>query len=85
MGDLHARLWAWLPARADRRRVTLPAVAAASLGVDARAITEALAELERGGHVVRDRVTGPRGGWHRGRSLPAATPDPPDEGIPLWP
>lgn len=83
MVDLHARLWAWLPARADRRRVTLPGVAAVALGVDAHAVAAALAEMERAGHAIRDRATGTRAGWHRGKPLPSAVEIP--EEPTLWP
>lgn len=82
--DLRARLWAWLPARATRSRVTLPGVAAAALGVDERDVTAALHAMERAGHVVRDRATGLRGGWHRGTPIPHPAPAPPEEPT-LWP
>lgn len=62
MESLDRRIWAWLPARRDRRRTTVVPVIAANLAVSPRDVAEALCRMERGGHVVSD----PRGSWHRG-------------------
>lgn len=71
MSALEERLWQWLPARPDRRRVAIPAVAAAALGTTPECVAAALAAMETRGHAVRDRPTGRRAGhWHRGAPLP---------------
>jgi DNA-binding MarR family transcriptional regulator len=80
--DIAQRIWEWLPARTDSRRVTLPSTIATALDLDQREVSVALAEMERGGHVVRDRATGRQSGWHRGTPLPGTTPAQPEEG--LW-
>lgn len=63
--DLDHRIWAWLPARRDRRRTTVVPVIAANLDANPAQVQEALWRMERGGHVVAD----PRGSWHRGVPL----------------
>lgn len=83
MDDLAARVWAWLPARFARDRVTAPSVIAAHLGVDAPQVLAVLAEMEHGGHAIRDRAVGPRTGWHRGTPLPALSVT--VEEMTLWP
>ena len=72
--DLAARIWEWLPARSDSRRVTLPHTAAAVLGLPLAEVTAAIAAMERAGHVVRDRAAGRQSGWHRGTPLPTQEP-----------
>lgn len=67
MDDLDRRIWEWLPARQDRRRVTDPAVAAANLGVSPQEAIAAFARLAIGSHIFRNS----RGqGWHRGMPCP---------------
>lgn len=83
MTDLAARIWRWLPARADSRRVTLPGIIATSLGADLRDVGQTLARLEAAGHVVRDRAIGRQSGWHRGTPLPTEQPTQP-ETLPLF-
>lgn len=79
-----ARIWAWLPGRATRARVTLPGTIAAALDLDESTVMSALTVMAAAGHVVRNRGTGVRAsGWHRGRPLPAP-PDPGEESTP-WP
>lgn len=74
------RIWSWLPARCDSRRVTLPATIAAALDLPVDVVMVQLRELARFGYVVRDSSTGTMGGWHRGKALPAAEelPAPPE-------
>jgi hypothetical protein len=64
------RVWEWLPKRTDNSRVTLPVTIAASLGLQIREVAAILAEMERGGHAIRDAATGRQSGWHRGKPLP---------------
>lgn len=66
---LARRIWEWLPARTDSRRVTLPGVIAAHFAVTTRVVAETLAEMEAGGYAIRDRAIG-SGGWHRGKPYP---------------
>lgn len=61
MTDLEQRIWAWLPARSDRRRVTQPAVCAAALDVTLDRVMSAYLSMEQAGHIIPDRR-----GWHRG-------------------
>lgn len=68
--DLAARVWQWLPARTDSRRVTLPSTIAAGLEAPVRDVSAALMAMEARGHVVRDRSVGVSG-WHRGTPPPA--------------
>lgn len=86
--DLVTRLWKWLPARTDRRRVTHPDVCAAALNADRAEIVAALHRLERAGHAIRDRATGRRAqSWHRGTPPcgHASSPTPPAAQETLWP
>ena len=79
---LAQRIWDWLPARADRRRVTDPPTIAAALAVPVHDVMTTLESMERAGHAIRDRRTGRRAHhWHRGVPYPAETA-PPAEG--LW-
>jgi hypothetical protein len=64
--SIEQAIWDWLPARADRRRTTVPPVIAANLGLEPRAVAEALHRMEAGGHAFQSR----RGSWHRGIPLP---------------
>ena len=57
-------VWEWLPARRDRRRVTLPSVIAVNLGFTQAEVCEALQTLASTRAVVLD----PGGGYHRGLS-----------------
>ncbi len=87
MNGTHLLVWGWLPARTDSRRVTLPSTIAAALDIPTGEVSVALAEMERGGYVVRDAATGTRGGWHRGKPLPKAEGDdqpPAEEGLTLY-
>ncbi|HEY8372234.1 MAG TPA: hypothetical protein VIL00_05775 [Pseudonocardiaceae bacterium] len=69
--DLERRIWAWLPARPDRRRVTLPHVIAAALDTPLGEVQAALERMERAGYVVRDQAAGRRAySWHRGHPIP---------------
>lgn len=61
MNDLTLRIWEWLPARRDRRRVTTPAVAAANLKEDVTDVATAMDRMRRAGHIVPNKS-----GWHRG-------------------
>lgn len=72
--DTARRIWEWLPARTDSRRVTLPHTIAAVLGMPVADVSAAVAAMERAGHVVRDRAVGRQSGWHRGTPLPDETP-----------
>lgn len=74
--ELARRIWEWLPARTDSRRVTLPYTIATALDVDVRAVQMALDVMERTGNVVRNRVTGRQSGWHRGAPLEPPSPAP---------
>jgi alkylated DNA nucleotide flippase Atl1 len=65
------RVWEFLPARADRRRVTTPDVIAVNLGLTVQQVGDALASLERVGRIVRDQQDGSRTGWHRVTLAPA--------------
>lgn len=65
------RLWEWLPARTDRRRVTSPAVAAAVLGYSLREMLMVYTALIEMGCVLRDRA-----GYHRSAPLPWETTTP---------
>lgn len=64
------RIWAWLPARTDARRVTLPSTIAVALTLPLGDVSAALAGMERDGYVVRNRATGRQSGWHRGTPIP---------------
>lgn len=65
---LSEMIWQWLPARADRTRMTDPGTIAAELGRSVHQVNATLAEMERRGQAVRDRPTGRRAmHWHRGR------------------
>lgn len=68
--DPAARIWEWLPARSDSRRVTLPHTIAAALALPVAEVSAAMAAMERAGHVVRDRAIGRQSGWHRGTPIP---------------
>lgn len=84
-GELAERIWQWLPARTDSRRVTLPSTIAIALDATAREVAETIADMERRGHVVRDRATGRQSGWHRGAPLPGAPPaEPPPPELTLY-
>lgn len=73
---LDRRIWAWLPARADRRRVTVPAVIAAAQGVPLAEVLAALERMETSGHAIRDRAQGRRStSWHRGPPYPCRDGD----------
>ena len=72
------RIWDWLPARRDRRRVTVPSVIAAELNLSVAVVSAALLDMERGAHVIHDAY----GSWHRG--VPLATPPELPEGAGLW-
>jgi len=75
LSELERRIWEWLPARPNRRRVTLPSVIAAELGVPLAKVQAALERMERAGYAVRDQATGRRStSWHRGHPIP--TPEP---------
>lgn len=74
--ELARRIWKWLPARTDSRRVTLPYTIASALDVDVRAVQLALDAMEGTGNVVRNRITGRQSGWHRGAPLAAITESP---------
>lgn len=52
---------AFLPARRDRQRVTIPTVIAVNLGYPVADVAAAMARLEASGRIVRDKS-----GWHRG-------------------
>lgn len=70
--DLCRRIWEWLPARATRSRVTLAGTIAAALDVPVVEVSRALVEMERAGHAIRDRATGPLSmSWHRGTPPPS--------------
>ena len=73
-------MWAFLPARRDRRRTTVPVVIAAELDVPAGDVMESLLRMERGYHVTRAR----RGSWHRGVPLPPPPATTRDEDATLW-
>lgn len=71
MDDLHRRISAWLPARADRRRATGASVLAAAMGITLQGALDALRAMEAEGHAVRDARTGTRAEqWHRGIPYP---------------
>lgn len=63
--DIETRVWEFLPARPDRRRVTTPDVIAIHTGVTTQQAADALKSLERAGRIVRDAKLGSRTGWHR--------------------
>lgn len=84
MSDTARRIWEWLPARADSRRVTLPSTIAAALGLSMQEVTATLSELERAGHVTRDRATGRQSGWHRGTPLCPPSSGVAVESLPLF-
>lgn len=74
--DLERWIWAWLPARPDRRRVTLPNVIAAALDTPLGEVQAALERMERAGYAVRDQAAGRRAlSWHRGHPIPDPEPD----------
>lgn len=65
---LDTMIWQWLPARADRTRMTDASTIAAELGRSTPEINAALVAMERRGQAVRDRPTGRRANhWHRGK------------------
>jgi len=64
--DLMRRMWEWLPARRDRRRVTLTAVAAVNLGISHTEAAWVLRALE----MLSCCTPEPAGGHHRGLPLP---------------
>lgn len=73
--DTAARIWAWLPARTDSRRVTLPGNIATALSVPTSDVVSELARMERAGHAIRDAARGPMSGWHRGTPIPTPPAD----------
>ena len=75
MMDLAERVYDWLPARADRRRVTVPSVIAVNLDAPVAEVMAVLMELIPIGCVFEGR----RGSYHRGVELPWRQPrDPPE-------
>lgn len=74
--DLARRIWQWLPARTDSRRVTLPVTIGSALDMPVREVIFVLSSMERDGHAVRDQAYGPQTGWHRGKSFPEQAPQP---------
>lgn len=84
--DLRLRIWEWLPARSDRRRITDAAAIAAALDVPRPLISVFLARMEREGYVIRNATTGRLAGWwHRGTNpIPPAAPATHEE-LTLWP
>lgn len=73
--ELAYRVWEWLPARCDSRRVTLPVTAASALNVDEREVRAVLVAMERAGWVIRNAATGRQTGWHRGTRPPGHPAD----------
>ena len=69
---LTERVWHWLPARPDRRRVTTPWVCAADLGIPETVAARILADLRRHGRAALNRS----GQIYRG--MPP-TPEPPPD------
>lgn len=68
---LERRVWEWLPARADRRRVTIPTVIANALAVPVAEVLAVLGRMETSGHAIRDRQQGQMSArWHRGLPYP---------------
>ena len=61
MDSLDRRIWAWLPARRDRSRVTQPSIIAANLGASIVDVVAALDRMARAGQIMPDKS-----GWHRG-------------------
>lgn len=84
VSDLARRIWEWLPARTDSRRVTLPHTIATALGANVRDVTTTLARMEDAGHVVRNRATGRQSGWHRGTPPQPPAADPAVAPLPLF-
>lgn len=80
--DLYCRIWAWLPARADKRRATGASVIAAAMGITLQDALDALKHMESSHHAVRDARTGTRAEqWHRGIPYTAPQPEQPPA---LW-
>ena len=53
--DTLEAVWAWLPARPDRRRAVHPAIAAAELGLSVIDVATALQRLAATGRVANSR------------------------------